>query len=143
VTGVQTCALPIWSKTDQHGSGMTKLVPYGTNPDTCPVRALRDWLAYAEITSGYVYRPLVNGQFRVDKPCGHTMYFTLVKRCVDNSSAYSTHSMRAGFVTEAASRGVSETLIMQQTGHKNLDSMRSYIRIGQTFANSAATRVGL
>ncbi|WP_103019414.1 hypothetical protein, partial [Salinibacter altiplanensis] len=32
------------SKSDQTGEGITKGVPYGSDPDTCPVRALRRWM---------------------------------------------------------------------------------------------------
>jgi site-specific recombinase XerC len=31
------------SKTDQQGAGRKVGIPYGANPDTCPVRTLRDW----------------------------------------------------------------------------------------------------
>jgi integrase len=33
---------------------------------------------------------------------------------------YSGHSLRAGLVTAAAMAGVTERIIMQQTGHKNI-----------------------
>jgi hypothetical protein len=32
------------SKTDHEGEGRMVELPYGSNPDTCPVRALRAWL---------------------------------------------------------------------------------------------------
>jgi len=40
------------SKTDQEGEGRKVGIPYGSNPDTCPVRALRSWLDAAGIESG-------------------------------------------------------------------------------------------
>jgi integrase len=33
------------SKTDQEGAGVLLGVPFGSNPDTCPVRALQVWIA--------------------------------------------------------------------------------------------------
>lgn len=38
------------SKTDQEGAGLQKEIPYMAHPETCPVRALRDWLEAAELT---------------------------------------------------------------------------------------------
>jgi integrase len=46
------------SKTDQEGQGRFKDVPYGRDPASCPVRALREWLDRAGIESGPVFRPL-------------------------------------------------------------------------------------
>jgi site-specific recombinase XerC len=37
------------SKTDQEGEGRKVGLPFGSNPLTCPVRALRDWLDVAVI----------------------------------------------------------------------------------------------
>ncbi len=56
---------------------------------------------------------------------------------------YSGHSLRAGLVTAAAMAGVSERVIMQQTGHKNAAMLRRYIREGSLFRENAAAAVGL
>ncbi len=56
---------------------------------------------------------------------------------------YSGHSLRAGLVTAAAMAGVSERVIMQQTGHKNTAMLRRYIREGSLFRENAAAEVGL
>ena len=56
---------------------------------------------------------------------------------------YSGHSLRAGLVTAAAMAGVSERVIMQQTGHKNTAMLRRYIREGSLFRENAASPVGL
>ncbi len=58
-------------------------------------------------------------------------------------AAYSGHSLRAGLVTAAAMAGVSERIIMQQTGHKNVAVLRRYIREGSLFRENAAAVVGL
>src|SRR5262249_26301365 len=44
------------SKTDQEGQGSRVALPFGSHPQTCPVRAYRDWLRAAGITSGAVFR---------------------------------------------------------------------------------------
>ena len=40
------------SKTDQEGEGRKVGIPYGSNPETCPVRAMRAWLEGTAIESG-------------------------------------------------------------------------------------------
>ncbi len=46
------------SKTDQEGEGRKVGIPYGSQPDTCPVRALRRWLGSAQLSQGAVFRPI-------------------------------------------------------------------------------------
>jgi len=40
------------SKSDQEGKGDTKAIPFGTDPETCPVRAATAWIEAAGIDSG-------------------------------------------------------------------------------------------
>ena len=40
------------------------------------------------------------------------------------------HSLRAGFVTEAARRGETAFRIMATTRHRSTDSLKAYIRLG-------------
>ena len=42
------------SKTDQAGAGRKIGIPYGSNPETCPVRVLQGWIEQAGIASGPV-----------------------------------------------------------------------------------------
>jgi integrase len=60
-----------------------------------------------------------------------------------DATDYSGHSPRAGLVTAAAMAGVSERIIMLQTGHKNIVVLRRYIREGSVFRENAAAAVGL
>jgi site-specific recombinase XerC len=46
------------SKTDQDGAGRKVGIPYGSNPETCPVRVLQDWLEQAAFSSGPLFRSL-------------------------------------------------------------------------------------
>jgi len=41
---------------------------------------------------------------------------------------FSGHSLRAGFVTQAADDGLQEWMIQKVTGHKSADVLRRYIR---------------
>ena len=47
---------------------------------------------------------------------------------IDAASDVSAHSLRAGFVTEAAMVGMQASVIMGQTGHKSLEMVFRYIR---------------
>jgi integrase len=53
-------------------------------------------------------------------------------------TAYSGHSLRAGFVTSAARAGVPTWRIRQQTGHASDTMLQRYIRKGELFVMNAA-----
>jgi hypothetical protein len=44
------------SKTDQEREGQTIGIPYGSHPETCPVRAVRTWLERSHVGSGFLFR---------------------------------------------------------------------------------------
>src|SRR5215469_12799496 len=46
------------SKTDQEGAGRKVGIPYGSNPETCPVRTMQGWIGQTGITSGPLFRPI-------------------------------------------------------------------------------------
>jgi integrase len=46
------------SKTDQDGAGRKIGIPYGSNPETCPVRIIEAWIEAAAITGGPLFRAL-------------------------------------------------------------------------------------
>jgi site-specific recombinase XerC len=46
------------SKTDQDGAGRKVGIPYGANPETCPVRTMQAWIEQAGISSGPVFRAI-------------------------------------------------------------------------------------
>lgn len=135
------------SKTDQEGQGRPVALPYGSDPATCPVRALRAWLESSGITTG----PLFRGVDRLGSVSGRALHADsiayLVKRaagrCGLETMDYAGHSLRAGLATQAAMNGASELAIMKQTGHRSLATVRKYIREGSLFRDNAATKLGL
>ncbi len=135
------------SKTDQEGAGRVVGIPYGSHYESCPVRALRAWLAAASITSG----PLFQAINRHDQLLPGRLSPQGVARAVKRAAVaagfdptpYAGHSLRAGLATAAAEAGVSERAIMTQTGHKSLPMVRKYIRSGSIFRENAAAEVGL
>ena len=104
------------SKTDQEQAGCDVGVPYGNNPNTCPVRALRAWLTVSRVRSGTLFRSVKHGQVG-GALCGRD-----VARIVQRTAAragldareYSGHSLRAGLATSAAQAGKSDRAIMNQ-----------------------------
>jgi len=135
------------SKTDQERHGRTIALPWGSRPSTCPVRALRTWLTQSGITSGPVFRSIS----RSGKMASGAMSARGVARAVKRAGAAAGldpgglggHSLRAGFATSAARAGATERAIAKQTGHKNMAVLRTYIRDGRLFEDSAAGLLGL
>lgn len=135
------------SKTDQEGSGLSKGVPYGQHPATCPIRALQSWLHAAGIDEGPIFR----GVDRWDNVAAAALSTDGVHRIIKRACArvgldprlYSGHSLRAGFITQAARAGKPERLIMRHSGHKDLTTLRAYIREGSLFQENAAEGLGL
>jgi integrase len=134
------------SKTDQEGEGRRVGVPYGSNPETCPVRSLRAWIEVSAAESGALFRSVT----RHGKIQGRLSGFavaTIVKRYAGTvglePAAYAGHSLRAGLVTSAAIAGASERAIMNQTGHRSAAMVRRYSRDADLFRENAAARIGL
>ena len=135
------------SKTDQTGKGRKIGIPFGQHKETCPVRAVQKWIDQAKISDGPLFRK-VNRFGRVEEkrlvPYSVALIvqsaFKLIGR---NPRRFGGHSLRAGLATSAAMAGVEERSIQEQTGHKSLKTLRSYIRDGNLFRNNAAGKIGL
>lgn len=135
------------SKTDQEGQGRAVAVPYGSDPQTCPVRAMQEWLNGAVLSTGPVFRA-IDRFGRVSAQAVHAdSVGYLVKRAAKRvglkAGDYAGHSLRAGLATQAAMNGASELAIMKQTGHRSLVTVRKYIREGTLFRDNAAAKLGL
>jgi integrase len=135
------------SKTDQEGAGREVGLPFGASQDTCPVRSLRQWLDRAGITDGPVFRAV--GRYgHVSRRGLHSDSIgKLLKRAAAragmNVEPLGGHSLRAGCVTQAAMNGVREFVIVRQTGHKTIATLRRYIRTGEIFRENAAAGLGI
>jgi integrase len=118
--------------------GRTVAIPRGERQETCPVTALRIWLAEAGITSGPVFRE-VNRHAQVGESLTGGSIARIVKRAAAAAglevARYSGHSLRAGFVTEAAAHGARERDIMRVTGHRSERMLRRYIREEDLFVH--------
>jgi integrase len=135
------------SKTDQEGEGRQIGIPYGSNPTTCPVRALRSWLETSEIDDGPLFRPVNrHGQLGCERLSDRAVAL-VVKRTAAaaglDPKLVAGHSLRSGMATSAARAGATEAQIMSQTGHRSLPVLRRYIRRGSLFSDNAAGKLGL
>jgi site-specific recombinase XerD len=134
------------SKTDQKGEGQVVALPYGSNPNTCPVRLLEAWLAASGISEGALFR-------RIDRHGNILGRLTpqsirlIVKKCCGkvglDPDKYGAHSLRSGFCSTAAKVGKAEHQIMKQTRHKRSDSLQRYIKKANLFDDNAASGIGL
>jgi integrase len=135
------------SKVDQEGVGRKIGIPYGSNPETCPVRTMQTWIEQAAITAGPVFRSINrHGHVKTGRLSGIDVA-RVVKKLVDraglDASQYAGHSLRAGHATSAAIAGASERSIMNQTGHRSVQMVRRYIRDGNLFRENSAGKLGL
>jgi site-specific recombinase XerD len=135
------------SKSDQEGAGAAVGLPYGSNPDTCPVRAWRAWLAAAGITEGPAFRAIDRHDRMSERRLSPAAVAEVVKRRAraagQDAAAFAAHSLRAGIATEAFGQGVPEFSVMRHGRWKSATSMRTYIREGSLFRDNAAAKLGL
>jgi integrase len=122
------------SKTDQEGAGRTIGIPYGSNPATCPVRALRAWRERAAIAAGPLFRPADRHGRLGPGRLSDKAVALVVKRAAAaaglDPTQYAGHSLRAGLATAAAAANVPERVIALQTGYRSMKVLRRYIRQG-------------
>jgi integrase len=135
------------SKTDQEGRGREVALPYGSSPETCPVRAYREWLGRAVLKTGAVFREIDRHERIGVKGLHKDSIGLIVKRAVAriglDRAHYGGHSLRAGLATQAYLNGANELSIMQQTGHRSIATLRKYIRGGSLFRDNPAGKLGL
>ena len=135
------------SKTDQDGAGRKIGIPYGSNPETCPVRTMQAWIEAAGIGAGPVFRSINrHGRVQPGRLSGidvARVVKKLAQRTGLDSAKYAGHSLRAGHATSAAIAGASERSIMKQTGHRSVQMVRRYIRDGNLFRENSAGKLVL
>ena len=135
------------SKTDQEGQGRKSGIPYGSNPETCPVRTVQSWMEQARIIDGPLFRSITrHGRLRPGRLAGidvARVVKKLAKRAGLDAAKYGGHSLRSGHATSAAIAGATERSIMNQTGHRRVRMVRKYIRDGNLFRENSAGKLGL
>lgn len=133
-------------KQDQQAKGRTIGVPLGKSPETCPVGALTKWLDRRGSAPGPVFTQVRNRRISMHGVRGE-LVSSVIKSAVQaiglDPAQYAGHSLRAGFVTEALEAGVGELVVMTQTGHRSLSTLRRYFRPRDPFRRNACSAIGL
>ena len=127
------------SKTDQEGEGQVIAIPHGTT--ILPVARLKAWLAVRGDTPG----PLFTRFAPRGELTGLAMSDRAIARIVQkyaglaglDASKLGGHSLRAGFLTEAARSGASLPKMQEVSRQKKLEVLLGYIRSVELFEDHA------
>ena len=142
------------TKTDQAGEGATIAIPEGSR--IRPKALLLDWIAAVRAMEGGIertrdeeagmplFRRLTRGDELTDDPMSDKAVARLVKRCAGaagyDASKFSGHSLRAGFLTEAASQGATIFKMQEVSRHKTVQILSEYVRSADRFRDHAGER---
>lgn len=132
-------------KTDQEGKGTQIGLPSKADATLCPVLALAAWLEASGITEGPLFRSIGKGDRLQADRLGDKDVARIVKAATAaagyDAQAFSGHSLRSGFITAAARKGVPEHVIAAQSGHRSVDVLRGYVRRAGVFNENAAAMI--
>ena len=135
------------SKTNQEGRLEKIAVAYGSDAGTCPVRALRAWLAAAGLIEGPLFVGLTPQGGLRETALGDRMVAHVVKRrCKSagiNPDKVAGHSLRRGFATSAARAHKSDRSIKRHGRWKSAAMLERYIEDGTRWDDNASAGLGL
>lgn len=126
-----------YSKTNQSGLDQ----PENSKPVLGQAaEALRSWLNMSGITEGRIFRRVLKGGHLGDALSAAAVRDIVKTRSVlaGLSGAYSAHSLRSGFVTEAGRQNVPLAETMAMTGHHSVATVLGYFRAESTVRSGAA-----
>jgi len=140
----------IWgAKGARRGEVQRVGVPMGQNEIICPVRNLKNWLAFTKLTEGPLFLPMTPNGKRVwdirhihkAVPC------YAVKKGVAmlgyNPDLYGGHSLRHGLATAASNANIPLARIRQHTRHNSVQSLLPYIADSELFSDNPASLIGI
>jgi integrase len=138
------------SKTDQTGEGVEIGLPRGKYVATCPVQAFVAWQEVARRKAGPLFRRISTAG-RIGDAALHpdAVRRILAQRVrmagleIEGFDRLSPHGLRAGFITEAYGKGVRDDDIMRHTRHRDLRTMRGYVRRAGLITESPAGTLDL
>jgi integrase len=135
------------SKTDGDGEGFTLGLPYTSDPESCPVRALLAWLEAAAITEGPIFRAVNRHGRLAPERLSHAAVALIVQKHAGrlglDATRFAGHSLRAGFATSAAMEDVPERDAMAHMRQKSVNVHRGYVRQANLFKRNPVARLGL
>lgn len=130
------------SKTDQEGEGVVIAIPEGRR--IRPKALLLEWIALAGFAEGPVFRKLTPQGRITAKPMSDRGVAIVVKTRAAaagyDPEVMAGHSLRAGFLTEAARQGASVFKMREVSRHKSLEVLSDYVRNHELFRDHAGER---
>ncbi|MEM8621639.1 MAG: tyrosine-type recombinase/integrase [Actinomycetota bacterium] len=146
------------SKTDQTGQAVDIGVPFSRHLNSCPVRATmaltrkltattdRDPLTGHRLpnqtNTGPLFRNINRGGRlgnRLTRQGADHIINHYIAAVVDDPTGYSTHSLRAGFITECSNHGIAEGLIRRVSRHTSSAGLNPYDRPQDLLTNGPLT----
>jgi site-specific recombinase XerD len=110
------------------------LVPFGSAPELCAVRAWTSWRDTAGLVDGPAFRPVDRhghlGEARLAPKAVTRVVRRAATRAGLDPNRYRGLSLRRGMVAAATEHGVSDARIMAQTGHRSRRLVRRYMHDG-------------
>ncbi|NUA29535.1 site-specific integrase [Cupriavidus basilensis] len=131
-----------WSKTNQAGADL----PDNAKPVIGAAgAALEAWLTAAGIGDGAIFRRVRRGGHVGEALSDAAVRKIVRQRCeaAGLEGDFSAHSLRSGFVTEAASRQVPMAEAMAMTGHTSVATLVRYFRAADARRSVAADLIGV
>lgn len=135
--------------TNQYGQEAELVVlPRAGNPARCPATAITTWCELAGIHEGPLLRPVskankAHPSKALTAAAVNTLVVDAIARADLDPEGYTAHSLRAGFVTYAHLRGITDRAIAHQTRHRSLATLGIYTRVENAWTDNAATQLGL
>ena len=135
------------SKTDQFAEGVTVGIKPQKDPNVCAVALVRRYLDVSELKAGPLFRRIDSrSDCMGDRALTRQVVAMVVKQYAERAgldpTRFAGHSLRAGFVTSAAAKGVTLHNIMRQTRHKSERVAMTYIRPATVFNNNPTDGLG-
>ena len=123
------------SKTDQKREGVE--VPVLERNGLRPKSHLLTWMAAAGHDKGWLFRRLTRQDTLTDEPTSDRAVARLVQTAARKAGLderqFGGHSLRAGFLTESASRGATVFKMQEVSRHKTVQILSEYVRDAELF----------
>ncbi len=127
------------SKTDQEGKGQVIAVPNGQT--ILPIARVKAWLAVRGDAPGPLFTRFAANGAMTELPMSDRAVARLVQKYAGmaglDSATLGAHSLRAGFLTEAARSGASLPKMQEVSRQKKLEVLLGYIRSAELFEDHA------
>jgi integrase len=122
-------------KTDREGQGAEIGLPRGRHVETCPLLAFEAWQVVARRRAGPLFRRISTagriGDTALHPDAVRQILMHRIRMAgltIEGFERLSAHALRVGFITEAYGKGARDEDIMQHTRHRDLRTMRGYVR---------------